>query len=53
MRKKRALRLGDVITIDLPSHISSGHEQTGIRPAIVVGIPTLLGKTLCFDFTSK
>ena len=46
MRKRRPLQLGDVITVDLPGHIPGGHEQTGIRPAIVVGLPTLLGK-LC------
>jgi len=43
MRRRRPLQPGDVITVDLPSY-SRGHEQTGIRPAIVVGLPILLGK---------
>ena len=43
MRRRRPLQLGDVIMVDLPSY-SRGREQTGIRPAIVVGLPTLWGK---------
>ncbi|MBM3236548.1 type II toxin-antitoxin system PemK/MazF family toxin [Candidatus Poribacteria bacterium] len=31
------------MTVDIPSY-SRGREQTGIRPAIVVGLPTFLGK---------
>jgi len=30
---------GDVILISLPTHNPKGHEQEGIRPAIVVGVP--------------
>ncbi len=40
----RPLHLGDVITVQLPHHRPGGHEPVkGIRPAIVVGLPPLLG----------
>lgn len=35
--------MGDVLRIRFPSQHPSGHEQTGTRPAVVVGIPELLG----------
>ena len=44
MRRRHPLRIGDVITVQLPLHQPGGHEQTGIRPAIVVGLPNLLGR---------
>lgn len=30
---------GDVVLINLPSHHPRGHEQEGVRPAIVVAVP--------------
>lgn len=30
---------GDVLLIALPSHTPRGHEQQGVRPAVVVGVP--------------
>jgi mRNA interferase MazF len=30
---------GDVLLVALPSHEPRGHEQEGVRPAIVIGIP--------------
>jgi mRNA interferase MazF len=38
------LQIGDVITAKFPSQNPSGREQEGFRPAIVVGIPSRLGK---------
>lgn len=37
--RARAAVPGDVLLIALPSHDPKGHEQEGLRPAIVVGIP--------------
>lgn len=34
-----AITPGDIVLIALPSHDPSGHEQEGVRPAIVVGVP--------------
>ncbi|NJN48962.1 MAG: type II toxin-antitoxin system PemK/MazF family toxin [Alkalinema sp. RL_2_19] len=41
----RALQFGDVLNIRLPSQSPQGHEQEGLRPAIVVGLPERAGKT--------
>ena len=38
------LQIGDVITAKFPTQNPSGREQEGYRPAIVVGIPSRLGK---------
>lgn len=38
------LQIGDVVTAKFPSQNPSGREQEGYRPAIVVGIPSRLGK---------
>jgi mRNA interferase MazF len=38
------LQIGDVVTATFPSQNPSGREQEGFRPAIVVGIPSRLGK---------
>jgi len=38
------LQTGDVVTAKFPSQNPSGREQEGYRPAIVVGIPSQLGK---------
>jgi len=35
----RQLRKGDVVLVSLPQSVPPMHEQQGIRPAIVVGIP--------------
>lgn len=40
----RILQVGDVITVKFPSQIPQGREQEGFRPAIVVGLPSRLGK---------
>jgi len=40
----RRLQIGDVIIVQLPTHQPGGHEQKGIRPAIAVGLPNLLGR---------
>ncbi|MEW6081400.1 MAG: type II toxin-antitoxin system PemK/MazF family toxin [Bacillota bacterium] len=33
------VRLGDVLTVELPRHIPALREQEGVRPAVVVGPP--------------
>ena len=38
------LQIGDVVTAKFPAQNPSGREQEGYRPAIVVGIPSRLGK---------
>jgi mRNA interferase MazF len=38
------LQIGDIVTAKFPSQNPSGREQEGYRPAIVVGIPSRLGK---------
>ena len=38
-----ALSIGDVVTAAIPERIPSGHEQEGLRPAVVVGLPDRLG----------
>jgi mRNA interferase MazF len=40
----RALQFGDVLNIRLPSQNLQGHEQEGMRPAIVVGLPEQVGQ---------
>jgi mRNA interferase MazF len=40
----RILQIRDIITARFPEQNPQGHEQEGIRPAIVVGIPNPLGK---------
>lgn len=39
MKADEAVAPGDVLLIALPSHEPRGHEQEGVRPAIVVGVP--------------
>ncbi|MBE3588159.1 MAG: type II toxin-antitoxin system PemK/MazF family toxin [Thermoanaerobacteraceae bacterium] len=34
-----AVAVGDTLLIALPSHDPRGHEQEGVRPVIVVGVP--------------
>jgi mRNA interferase MazF len=41
---ERILQIGDVVTAKFPSQNPSGREQEGYRPAIVVGLPSRLGK---------
>lgn len=38
------LELGDVVTARFPAQDPQGHEQEGYRPAVVVGLPTTLGR---------
>jgi mRNA interferase MazF len=35
----RPLAIGDIITARFPVHTPSGHEQEGLRPALVLGLP--------------
>jgi mRNA interferase MazF len=35
----RLLAIGDIITARFPIHTPSGHEQEGLRPALVLGLP--------------
>ena len=34
------MALGSVLMVRMPTHDPAGHEQQGLRPAVVVGIPT-------------
>ena len=43
MTRPAALALGDVLTVSIPERIPQGHEQEGVRPAVVVGLPDRLG----------
>lgn len=40
----RRLAPGDVLLARFPEPRPSGHEQHGLRPALVVGLPDLLGQ---------
>jgi mRNA interferase MazF len=40
----RILQVGDVVTVQFPSQVPRGREQEGFRPAIVVGLPSRLGR---------
>lgn len=31
---------GDIVLVNLPLHEPKGHEQEGLRPAIIVAVPT-------------
>ncbi len=35
----KLLAYRDVVLVNLPSHSPKGHEQEGVRPMIIVGIP--------------
>ena len=35
---------GDILLIMLPTHAPPGHEQEGVRPAVVVGLPERAGQ---------
>ncbi len=37
------LRVGDVVTASFPLHEPQGHEQEGLRPAVVIGVPENVG----------
>ena len=39
----RPLNIGDVITARFPVHRPVGHEQEGLRPALVIGLPNRVG----------
>lgn len=39
----RRLKIGDVVSAKFPRHEPQGREQEGFRPAVVVGVPELLG----------
>lgn len=41
---EQILQIGDVITAKFPSQNPSGREQEGYRPAVVVGLPSRLGR---------
>lgn len=38
------LTLGAVFVAEFPEHDPSGHEQEGPRPAVLVGLPTRVGR---------
>ncbi len=38
------MKPGDVFIARFPQHLPGGHEQEGVRPAVVVGLPKGLGK---------
>ncbi len=38
------LELGDVVTARFPAQDPQGREQEGLRPAVIVGLPKLLGR---------
>lgn len=38
-----SLGIGDVVSALFPLHQPGGHEQQGYRPAVVVGLPELVG----------
>ncbi len=42
--KEHPIKIGDVLLVALPRHFPLGHEQEGMRPSIVVGLPRRLGK---------
>lgn len=35
--------IGDVLLVALPEQLPRGHEQSGLRPALVLGLPDKLG----------
>ena len=39
---KNTIEIGAIIAINLPTRIPSGHEQEGLRPALVIGLPEYL-----------
>ncbi len=39
----RRLKIGDMVSARFPGHNPRGREQEGFRPAVVVGMPELLG----------
>jgi len=39
----KPLSPGDIVVIQMPQHLPRGTEQEGQRPALVVGIPQVLG----------
>lgn len=39
----RPIDLGDVLLVALPVQDPRGHEQEGLRPAVVVGVPERVG----------
>lgn len=39
----RIVSVGDIVSADFPEHNPQGHEQEGLRPAVVVGVPHGLG----------
>ena len=43
MSNLAALALGDVLTVLIPERVPPEHEQEGVRPAVVVGLPDRLG----------
>ena len=39
----KPLNIGDVVTARFPESRPTGHEQDGIRPAVIVGLPERIG----------
>lgn len=42
-RKRRRVRTGDVLLIDIAENVPPGREQEGRRPAVVVATPSAVG----------
>jgi mRNA interferase MazF len=42
-RAFRDLEIGDVVLVRFPRHAPGGNEQEGLRPGVIVGLPTNLG----------
>jgi mRNA interferase MazF len=42
-RSIQQLEIGDVVVVRLPGHFPQGHEQEGMRPGLIVGLPSNLG----------
>jgi len=52
-----AVRIGDVLLVKLPEQNPQGREQEGLRPVVVMGVPTLTGAVrepllVCVPLTS-
>lgn len=43
MRSVQPLKIGDVVLVRLPVHSPHGFEQEGMRPGLIVGLPSNLG----------
>jgi mRNA interferase MazF len=42
--RARPVAISDILLVRLPQQLPAGVEQTGVRPAVVVGLPDRLGQ---------